>query len=318
MTSPNPNPALVTDPLWNVWVSVRDGAFGLPGIPGVRLSGIYADTRFYHNTRRRLYERGFNSSNNYSLRLSNDLEGPDDKASAIDLTLSDYEMRKRTVLLRASAIHQEDDRLFGFREFIGTLDNQKVYCRIAGNEGLGQSHGSDDWSRDETHLWHIHSSVLRKYVNNPRVMEGFVSVILGETWEEWLTRQEGEMDVNEGQKIEIPDWSWVKTHPKFKDRTRVQDGLLLNTILVESWAGSDLMRMFYDEERARDAVLETIVKEMSAAIKAGGGSVDTAAILQGTQAQLDAFRADVARAAQAQADAMRAALDAATGTEAGQ
>lgn len=185
----NPNPGKITDPLWSLWIVVKSK------IPGVRLGGIYADNTGYHNTRNRLLHI-FPSS--YSIRLTKDKQGPSDKAAGLDLTMSDAEMRKRTGYLRRSALHPDDDRLFGMREFIGTLDSAKVYCRIAGNEGIGQGHGYTDWTRDKSHLWHIHISILRAYLNNVLVMEGIASVLSGETWEQWNARK-GEDDMTKDE-----------------------------------------------------------------------------------------------------------------------
>jgi hypothetical protein len=177
----NPNPDRIPDSLWWFWLRA------LALIPGVRLGGIFADTRGYHNTRDRLIERGL--TGNYSIQLRTDRQGPDDKGSAADLTMSTAEMKLRTGYLRRSALDPRDTRLRVLREFIGTLDGQRVYCRIAGDEGLGQGHGHDDWTRDSTHLWHIHLSFLRGLVMTWELVEPVLSVLSGETWEQWQARK---------------------------------------------------------------------------------------------------------------------------------
>lgn len=192
----NPNPARITEPLWWLWITFK------AAVTTARLGGIYADTRGYHNTRQRLKSW---LPGNYSIQLDMDQRGPDDKAAGIDLTLSEAEMRKRTGYLRRSALDPRDNRLRALREFIGTLDGERVYCRIDGNAGLGQSRGSDDWTRDSTHLWHIHISVLRAYVNDQAAIEAVLSVLVGETWEQWTARQ-GD-DVSWTDKIPAQQWA---------------------------------------------------------------------------------------------------------------
>jgi len=174
----NPNPAYITDATWRCWEEQA------AVIPGVRLGGIYANKPCYHNTvnaNKKIWPDA------YCIELPNDLKGPFDKARAIDLTMSDAEMRLRTGYLKTSALHPEDNRLKGLREFIGTLDSKKVYCLIRDKNGVWQYDGS----RDTSHLWHIHESIFTCYCNDWDVLQGVVSVISGETWENWLNRKGG-------------------------------------------------------------------------------------------------------------------------------
>lgn len=175
----NPNSSRITDPMWRLWIEVK------PEIPGVRLGGIYANKSGYHNTRKNNQSRW---PGNYSIRLSLDIsKGPSDKARAIDYTMSDAEMRKRTGYLRRSALDPRDDRLAAVREFYGTLDSKSVY-------GLIKSDEDGPWnssSADSTHLWHIHISVFTAFVNIWSALESIVSVLAGDTYDQWLTRKGG-------------------------------------------------------------------------------------------------------------------------------
>jgi peptidoglycan hydrolase-like protein with peptidoglycan-binding domain len=172
----------ISDPIAKIWTNAQ------ASIPGVRLGGVLADKPGYHNTRKRNQERW---PGNYSIRLDMDLKGSSLLASAIDLTMSTTEMKKRTGYLRRAALDPRDTRLRALREFIGTLDGSKVYCRTDGNAGLGQARGSDDWTRDSSHLWHIHLSILRAFANDWVALEGIVSVLSGETWDAWMARKYG-------------------------------------------------------------------------------------------------------------------------------
>lgn len=56
--------------------------------------------------------------------------------------------------------------------------------------------------------------------------------------------------------------------------------------------------------RGEVAAMRTIIEQLAAALTAGGGSVDTAAILAGVDEKIAALRADLAEAAQAEAAAL--------------
>jgi len=178
----NPNPAMITNEMWALW----EGCSAV--LPGVRLSGIYANKVCYHNS---VKANKANWPGAYCIKLPLDLKGPQDKARAIDLTLSDAEMKKRTGLLRAAALHPNDDRLLGVREFYGTLNGTTVY-------GLSRNTDSGTWvsvTSDTSHLWHIHISEWSFYCNQWPAQEMILSVLSGETWEAWLARKDlGGMD----------------------------------------------------------------------------------------------------------------------------
>lgn len=170
--APNPNPDLITDAIWNIWL----GAATL--IPGVRLSGIYADKVCYHNTVKRNKEKWPGA---YCIQLPLDLKGPLDKARAIDLSMSEAEMKKRTGYLNNATKDPKDDRLKGVREFFGTLDGVSVKGRAKDDED-GPWYNS---TSDSSHLWHIHISFFTYYCNNWTVLAPVLSVLAGETYQQW-------------------------------------------------------------------------------------------------------------------------------------
>ncbi|MGH3646638.1 MAG: hypothetical protein ACRDTM_05630 [Micromonosporaceae bacterium] len=171
----NPNPDRITAAMWRMWTE------GSKVIPGVRLGGIYADKRCYHNTRAANQAEWPDA---YCIKLSLDRQGPSNKAAAIDYTMSDYEMRKRTALLRKSALDPDDPRMEAVREFYGTLNSSNVYGLIKDNR-YGPWRRSD---ADSSHLWHIHISIFRAYVAMWDELEPVVSVLSGETWQQWRER----------------------------------------------------------------------------------------------------------------------------------
>lgn len=183
----NPDPARITDAMWRFWETC------LGFIPGLRLGGIYANKSGYHNT---VKANQSSWPGEYSTRLSLDTQyPPKDKARGIDLTMSTAEMTKRTGYLKRAAEHPDDDRLNCIREFIGTLDGHRVYCKIK-DDDTGAT-WRDDWTRDSSHLWHEHISVLTKYAaqwaagRSQPGLEAVASVLSGETWEAWLARKGG-------------------------------------------------------------------------------------------------------------------------------
>jgi hypothetical protein len=148
-------------------------------LPSVKLGGIFVDKPGYHNSREG------NESNDYSVRLLADKQGPPNLGSAIDLTMSDAEMRKRTGYLRTAALDPEDNRTSYLREFIGTLNSTDVYCLIASGPGTAFKY---DGSRAKSHLWHIHASFYRLYCNDYTAMDAFLSVFSGESFAQWIER----------------------------------------------------------------------------------------------------------------------------------
>jgi|SRR5215471_4561766 len=174
--SSNPNPSYITEAMWQLWEA------SLACIPGVELGGIYANKSCYHNT---VWANQNSWPGAYCVQLVLDTNyGPGDKARAIDLTMSDIEMRTRTTYLKESAEHPLDDRLSGIREFIGTLDSSNVFCMIKDDDDVGN--WSYDHGRDSSHLWHIHISVFTKHCATwDRDLEALASVLSGESWEQW-------------------------------------------------------------------------------------------------------------------------------------
>lgn len=157
-----------------LWNEVKDN------IPGVEYGGSYAIKPGYHNTR--LWNEQFRP-NDYSIQLTADRIGPDDLSSAIDLTMSTSEMIKRTGYLRNAALNPNDSRTSYIREFIGTLNGVDVYCLEASGPGTAFHFDGD---RDDSHLWHIHLSIYRMYCNDPQAMSAILSVLKGETFEQWI------------------------------------------------------------------------------------------------------------------------------------
>lgn len=173
----NPNPARITDPMWQLWEQRPNKAW--------KLGGIYADKKGYHNT---VIANLRNWPNNYSIRLPLDIVNKNrDKARAIDLTMSDSEMIKWTQYMKRAAEDNDDTRLYGVKEFYGTLDGINVF-------GLAKDSATGSWYRvtsDKSHLWHGHMSVFTEFVDNWLVLEPILSVWAGLPFAEWKVQGVG-------------------------------------------------------------------------------------------------------------------------------
>jgi hypothetical protein len=193
----NPNPGRISSAVWRLWTEFDRFE------PSALLGGVYAAKPGYHNYRNAL------SSSDYSVRdVAADRRGSGLMASAIDLTLSDAAMRRYTGRLD-SAARARDPRLYSprgpvLREFIGTKDNRSVYCYVlTGGRplGVGADAGPDP-GRDESHLWHIHLSIIRQFCEDWSVLDGVLSVLRGESLGVWQGRSEyNEMTPQQAQQL---------------------------------------------------------------------------------------------------------------------
>jgi hypothetical protein len=193
----NPNPTRISAAIWRLWSDFDRIE------PSALLGGVYAAKPGYHNYRNAL------SSSDYSVRdVAADRRGSGIKASAIDLSLSDAAMRKYTGRLD-SAARSRDPRLYTprgpvLREFIGTKDSRSVYCYVlVGGRplGVGADAGPDP-GRDETHLWHIHLSIIRQFCEDWSALDGVLSVLRGESLAAWRGRSEyNEMTPQQAQQL---------------------------------------------------------------------------------------------------------------------
>lgn len=151
--------------------------------PGVRktvgsdlvLGGILANKTGYHNSRNRLLR---DHPDDYSIQLAIDKQGPGELGSAIDLTFrsaqgGDY----RNIAKYSKRLYQagvdKDPRAYPMREFFGNTDHDTEV------EGWSYYRGRAA-SSDKSHLWHIHISIHRKYINDEAAMRSILEIWNGE------------------------------------------------------------------------------------------------------------------------------------------
>lgn len=132
-------------------------------MPAAQMGGIYADKPGYHNARNQL------PSGDYSVQKPPDKEGDGAAASAIDITFGSaqpqYDASRR--LLNA----KNDPRMDVARSFFGSTDGANV-CGW-------DYYGGYAVTSDDSHLWHVHLSVLRKYATNHAALQKVADVITG-------------------------------------------------------------------------------------------------------------------------------------------
>jgi hypothetical protein len=173
----NPNPSRQTDAQWYLWEELHRLE------PKSQLGGIYAFKSGYHGTRD---DNKKNWPGNYSIVDSEDKGGPSDKSGALDWTFPDAQsgrydtIIKYTKRLLASAQDPKDTRLSGWREFYGQADKDTHvegwdcrYCLAA--------------TSDPSHLWHLHFSEDRDKVESYDNKNALLSVLQGETWEDYMS-----------------------------------------------------------------------------------------------------------------------------------
>ena len=127
-----------------------------------RNGGVTVYKKGYHGPRNWMRT---NYPDNYSIQLDIDQLGPGDEGSAFDWTFDDARLRSdfRTIavftrrLIEAGRNH--DPRTYPLREVFGNADLDR--------EVEGWSFYRDrEATSEDSHLWHIHFSVWRTYIND--------------------------------------------------------------------------------------------------------------------------------------------------------
>ena len=135
------------------------------GYPDAEFGGIYAKKPGYHNARKNL------TPSDYSVQEPDDKLGSSDNASALDITLRNSSDMKKITQRLIDLTNAEDGRVQVLREFYGTVDGYNVTGREVRTKRVISS--------DDSHLWHLHISVYRKWSGDSTAMNKVADAILG-------------------------------------------------------------------------------------------------------------------------------------------
>lgn len=142
--------------------------------------GSYAYKSGYHNSRNNLRNSSnIDWQNDYSIQLPIDQEGPGDKGSAIDLTFAsaqggDFRNINKYSQRFLEAGQGGDPRAYPLREFQGNIDSDRDV------EGWSFYRGHAITTSDLSHLWHIHLSIHRKYIDDEAAMRSILEIWNGD------------------------------------------------------------------------------------------------------------------------------------------
>lgn len=135
-------------------------------MPAAQMGGIIGDSAHTYG-----YHRGrdFVSPDDYSAQLAEDRQGDGQAACALDISWSDAQSHYTASQRLLDAGH--DSRMYAARSFYGSTDGWSV---------CGWDYpGGYPVTSDDSHLWHVHLSILRMYANDDAALAGVASVITG-------------------------------------------------------------------------------------------------------------------------------------------
>ena len=141
------------------------------------LAGMTYNKGGYHSTRDWLRS---NKPGDYSIQRAADKTGPSNVGAALDVTFKsaqrgDYTMIKMYTNrakagLRDKRVYAADGNTNTFRELIGTLDGRNPHSVSFYRETVTVN-------GDRSHMWHIHFSFTRKWLNDFSVYEPLLDML---------------------------------------------------------------------------------------------------------------------------------------------
>lgn len=281
----------------------------------------------YHNYRDHLHNLGYGPNEDYSIRFNADLGGPGNCFAAFDWVFKDAQSGNYTTIryymtLLKAAYDANDPRLYGFREALGQQDADN---NPEGLDFLLRNLRTPDMS----HMWHIHFSVLRRYLRDLRAMQAMLSILANESLSTWLSGR-SRYGGNSTMGMDYEGWDTPK-HVGARPR---------DLLIEEAWSILQVGESAYGGKGWLNTTLEALVSAVAESAKResamgasmstlvqlltkSGGSADAATIInalqasindassretlvvQSLQAELAKLRKQLAEGAQAEADKLK-------------
>lgn len=149
----------------------------------MKVGGVVGDAKHgsgYHLSSDDLRRRGL--AGDYSIQCPADKRGEGRYAAGIDVTFGSLDEMIRCTQRMLAACRANDERVECVREVIGTINGRQVcgFNRVATGSGTRSRVGyvASGYS-DSSHLWHIHASILRDYVDDDNKMKGLAELLAG-------------------------------------------------------------------------------------------------------------------------------------------
>jgi hypothetical protein len=159
------------------------------------LSGIVGDLA--HKARGGYHiSRQDQPKTNYSVTRKDDKLGPSNRASAIDMTMNTSDIKKCHIRLRNAWKNRAKDVRMKYINAWNGWDGEGDagrYDVVTGNVGTATS----------DHKWHIHLEIRRRYVNDRTAMDAILSILQGESLEQYL----GQEDTAKGNNVVTDQFS---------------------------------------------------------------------------------------------------------------
>ena len=136
----------------------------LDGYPDALLGGIYANKPGYHNKRDNL------PSSDESCQGPDNQTGPGNLAAGLDVTMHNPADMQRMTQRLIDLTYAGDARVQVLAYFLGTVDGRNV----TGMDVRGRY-----WiTSDDSHLWHEHLSIYRRWAGDHAAMDALADAIL--------------------------------------------------------------------------------------------------------------------------------------------
>ena len=185
----NPNPDHISDAMWRFVQECLDLDDDTVN------AGTFGDKPGYHNSRNELLRDGLRTD--YSIQLADDKAGPGEYGAGFDWTFRSAQAGNYAKISKyggriARAFKRRDPRLRGWREVLVQAD---MDAQPEGFDFVGW------YTRvpDNTHRWHAHFSILRRYINHWPTYAGMLQILQGKGHAEMLGLEKGD----EGQEVQF-------------------------------------------------------------------------------------------------------------------